>query len=657
MNSKQLLCVVVIALMTMTLSVMAENPDYGNSSADAESITPDGTTTQGYIDGADEDWFTFTPVANTLYRVTLNGEYNMGYKTLHVYQTDEFDVLHKTIDYSVWSNDTSARTFFIEKPDDIFIKLYYAPGGYSFHIEAIDNYAPDSYSDECATASTITVDAAPTSATLTHNPDETLEVDWFVFDTEPLHMYQINLTKSDNTDLNFQLYSEDCEYILNWSKIRTVTSWFGEQYKIHVAGNPAHIGTYYTIEVVDLGLFPDDYLNIPESAVAITPDGTVVEGEIDYDSSYHKDEDWFKFTPVANTLYRVTMTGDLNMGYKTMHVYQIDEFDNLHKTIDYSVWSNDTGVRTFFIEEPDDIYIKLFYANGGYSYYIEPVGNFPPDSYSDDCNGATTVTVDAPPTSATLTHNPNGSLEIDWFAFDTEPLHMYQINLTKSDNTDLNFQVYNDNCEYILNWSKTRTVTSWFGEQYKIYVAGNPVHLGTYYTIEVVDLGLFPDDYPNIAASAVSIPKDGTLVEGEIQYDSSYHKDEDWFTFIAGQDGDYDFSITGEVNMGYKTIRVYSEDELGVLRIKKDTSVWSDGVNNFTVNLLAGKTYVQVFYALGEYGFSVVSPEPRCGDLDHPYPAGDSTGPEGVPDCKVDMLDLAALVSNWLIDNNPEINQ
>src|SRR5512145_1766025 len=102
---------------------------------------------------------------------------------------------------------------------------------------------------------------------------------------------------------------------------------------------------------------------------------------------------------------------------------------------------------------------------------------------------------------------------------------MYEVRLTKCDNTDLNFQVYNEDCAYILNWSKNHTVTSWFGEPYKIYVAGNAVYLGTYYTLEVVDLGLYPDDYPNIPANAASIPKDGSLVEGAIQYISTYHSD------------------------------------------------------------------------------------------------------------------------------------
>jgi len=43
-----------------------------------------------------------------------------------------------------------------------------------------------------------------------------------------------------------------------------------------------------------------------------------------------------------------------------------------------------------------------------------------------------------------------------------------------------------------------------------------------------------------------------------------------------------------------------------------------------------------------------------CGDSLHPYPAGDITGPEGDPDCRVDMLDFAVIGSSWLECTAPE---
>jgi hypothetical protein len=34
--------------------------------------------------------------------------------------------------------------------------------------------------------------------------------------------------------------------------------------------------------------------------------------------------------------------------------------------------------------------------------------------------------------------------------------------------------------------------------------------------------------------------------------------------------------------------------------------------------------------------------------------AGDISGPAGVPDCKVDMYDFAAMAVSWLVCNDPD---
>ncbi|MBI9017866.1 MAG: hypothetical protein JEZ07_11470 [Phycisphaerae bacterium] len=645
------LAILFATLAATTVNAATETED-NNIPAEANVITTDGTFFSGIITASDEDWFKFTPVANTLYRVTLNGEINKDYKNMDIFQIDEFENLHKTLGFYSYSNNAEVRTFFIEKADDIYIKMYNYQGGYSFYIETLGNFPVDGHSNDHVTASAITVDATPTSATLDHDPEGTVDVDWFVFETEPLHKYQINLKKADNTDVNCQLHNAEGTLLRGGNKTHTVTSWFGEQYKIYVYGYAQYLGTYYTLEVVDLGVFPDDYNNIPETATTIPTDGTFIEGKIQYSSDIGSDEDWFKFTPVANTLYRVTLNGEIYKDYKNMDIFQIDEFDNLYKTLGFYSYSNEIQVRTFFIEKADDLYLKLYNYNGNYSFYIEAIGNFPPDSHQDNHSAASAITVDAAPTEATLNHRPDGTLDVDWFVFDTQPLHKYQINLKKADNTDVNCQLHNAEGTLLRGGNKTHTVVSWFGEQYKIYVYGYPQYLGTHYTLEVVDLGAFPDDYPNTPATAVSIPKDGTVIEGEIQYLADINDDEDWFTFTAPLAGDYQFMLNGEVNKDYKNIKIYWQDELDALNLKKEFYVYSNEVKNITVNLPAGTIYVKLFNYLGGYSFSVVSPEPRCGDLDHPYPAGDANF-----DCYVNLEDLAIMSANWLSCTAPECSE
>jgi len=73
----------------------------------------------------------------------------------------------------------------------------------------------------------------------------------------------------------------------------------------------------------------------------------------------------------------------------------------------------------------------------------------------------------------------------------------------------------------------------------------------------------------------------------------------------------------------------------------------------------------EVTFSIDTSGFeSAISPNGRvygfgksqgvCGDSLHPHPTGDVTGPEGDPDCMVNMLDFAAMSSSWLVCTAPE---
>ena len=143
--------VAIIAVFTTTVG-WAENPDYGNSSDLAEVISANGTMVQGTLDIDDIDWFTFTPTENTLYRVTMNGEISKGYKYMDIYQTDEFGNLHRTIQHYTYSNSTSTRTFFLEAGDNVYIKLFYNDGNYSFYVESLGQFLPDSYAYKAGSA-------------------------------------------------------------------------------------------------------------------------------------------------------------------------------------------------------------------------------------------------------------------------------------------------------------------------------------------------------------------------------------------------------------------------------------------------------------------------------------------------------------------------
>ncbi len=643
-KTRGVLVCLLAALSMLVSSAYAESPDFSNTAADAQVIPVDGTSISGELISGDEDWFKITNPAYRLYSISLKGEWNKGYKYISVYQADELGVLHQTLNFCTWSDEVQIRSFYIEKGFDVYIKVYSNLGQYVFDVVESEQIIPDDHSNECAEPTYISVGTGPFDGVLEHKSDNNPEEDWFVFNTVAGHKYEVKNTRSDNTYIYMALFNEDCG-VLKTDLVNTFTvaSWFGESYKIRISSSSSYLGNYYTLEVVDLGLMEDEYNNTHAGAQTIPTDGTTIHGNVNYLATYQSDEDWFRFEPQANTLYQVSLSGEINKGYKDIYVYLADEYDNLVHTINFSNWSNETQVRTFFVEQQQVVYLKLFKDIGNYQFAVEKLGSYQPDGFDDTCANPRNITVDAGAVDGIITHITSSSTEIDWYQFSTEPQHKYEIRLTRAGNSYPYISVYNDNCNLIIPDGTSYTVTSWNGEPYKIKVSCSFGYLAIYYNLEVVDLGYCHDDFPNTYDQAVTIAKDGTEIDGEIDFVSSYHGDEDWFRFTAAIAGTYNFSLSGEVNKAYKYIKIYSLDEYNILREKRFMSVWSDGKIDFTADLPAGETFVKLYQDLGQYKFSVVSPDPRCGDLEHPYPLGDVNH-----DCYVDMVDIAMLAANWL---------
>ncbi len=621
----------------------AETPDYANDHTGAFDIANDGTLVYGELAASDTDWFKFTSPGLAHIRLTVGSQ--SGWKRMFVYYADEFgDPIEVT---SWWANNASeTRTLFIEYPGTIYLMVNDAAGGYYVSAEIVDTTPADNYADVCADANEITVGAAPIEGVLTHG--DTLDEDWLYFQTQPLHTYQIDLVQATNSGCYFKTYTENCDLALSSYRSVTVTSWTGEDYKIQVHGSDTSAGEYYTLQVTDIGTYTDDVPNVYSQAASITTDGVEHLGTLEYWSDYHKDEDWYKFTPVGHAKYVITLN-NAHPHYKKILVYQEDELGNLEHMIDW--WTiNEVDSRTVFIEHNRPCYLLVHGDTnivGTYGVSVEQLEVRPPDSFSNDCATATALAVGTPVTG-TLDHS--SPFDVDWFEFQTQPMHSYRVQLTDLDNCAVYFRTYNDGCGQVYGDSTDMTVSSWTGESFKLYVHGSDSYFGLYYTLTVTDLGVNGDDYGNTAAEAHSIPKDGTMTAGYMDYYSSVQADEDWFTFIAGQDGDYQI-LFEEPDSRYKRVWIYSENAVGTLVRKGD--FWANGnTYNKTYTLPAGKAYIRVqpdTNVTGNYRVGVVSPEPRCGDLDHPYPAGDTN-----KDCYVNMEDLANIAETWLDCTSPE---
>ena len=60
-----------VLLMALGWSARAEEPDYGDDCTLAEPIDPNGTVVEGILDTGDQDWFSFTAVAEGFYEMTF----------------------------------------------------------------------------------------------------------------------------------------------------------------------------------------------------------------------------------------------------------------------------------------------------------------------------------------------------------------------------------------------------------------------------------------------------------------------------------------------------------------------------------------------------------------------------------------------------------
>ncbi|MCF7958556.1 MAG: hypothetical protein K9M57_08935 [Phycisphaerae bacterium] len=635
MMEKRLISLVLLMAALIASVGWAEEPDYGNDLANADAITADGGTVTGVLASGDEDWFTYIPSANTKVRYDLR-DIDYNWKNIYIYQdTGMVDIIQAT-SIGAYHQDVSLTCFF-ETADPVYIRIAGSAGGYEMAATELTTHAPDGFANTHDVAEVLAVGDPAVIGTI--SADEDPYVDWFNFSTTALHQYRIRLTQVNNTNVYFRVITSDGTQQLHGnSRDMTLTSWYGEDFKIVVAGDPAKLGNYYELSVEEVATFTDPHGNTPEEATSLSV-GVDYDSSIEYNSSIFNDEDWFVFTPTGNALYEVTLT-NYDYNWKNFYVYQDKGFIDLTPATSIGVYYG-SDTRTFFLEGTEPCYIKLYGTAGTYKLRVNHLATYPSDPYGHSCGEATPVTVDAAATIGTISSDQ--PVNQDWFVFNTTALHKYRITLTQANNSNTGFYLYNADCSVRLyGRSADITVVSWFGEDFKIMVDGETTRLGNQYNLKVEDVDVYQDDFPNLSTQAASIAKDGTVYDGVINYDATVQKDEDWMTFVAPMDGSYDFTFRN-FEYNWKNYYIYSIDQANILH-----QVFSRGIyyntEPYSYQLTAGTHYVKIVGGTGAYQFSIMSPEPRCGDLDHPYPPGDVT-----MDCFVNIEDLAVMAANWLI--------
>ena len=638
MRTKCNLFIGIAAFIFMGIPVFAETIDFGNTPDLADSISVN-TLTEGEITtSSDEDWVTFTPKAHTKYKFTYFNT-NNNWKYHRIYQDEGFESLTEVL-YSDVYHDSESHEVFFEYDIPTYIRTYGGTGQYTVQIDEIGTYLPDSYGNIADEATPVLVDALATIGTLTDS-EELEYLDWFVFETVPLHKYHITITQTENSNVHFKIFdSTGTNVINNGTRDITLTSIHGENYKIQVYGSSERVGNYYELKVEYDSVYTDNIGNYQSEATPIQSN-TLYSDLLEYTSDINADEDWLVFTPVQNGRYELFMNNQ-SSNWKYARLYQDRGQESLEELLYVDVF-NQSETHDIFFNSNDPVYIKIYGGVGGYDGSITLTEVCPPDNYPHMINTPKNISAGST-TYGTI--SPDQGIGSDYFIFNTIELHKYHLNVYQTENSNINFRVYNQTGVRIYDGTRDMNFVSWDGQSYIVEVYGDINRIGNYYEFTVADEETYSDDYPNTISQSIAIPKDGTEITGTLNYTSSIFSDEDWVQFVAPMDGDYIFTFSNE-DSNWKYLRMYYYNDLNNLK----ENAYYDRYNNevgFTKTLTAGIYYIKVYGGLGNWRLSVTSPEPRCGDLEHPYPAADANH-----DCIVNIEDLAIMASEWLEDTNP----
>ena len=596
------------------------------------SISANGTEVTGLItEVGDEDWFTFTPVQYGRYEVTLTRQGGGSYRYCDMYQMDDSGNLGVVDLYpnsgtSMSTTTTNSSTTFVTKENSCYLKVSGVSytGGYIISIELLDITPLDYYPETFDSPQEIIVGDAPLAGTTCPDNLEGFDLDNFSFATEAGHMYKVSLTRGAiNSSAGFGLYDEALNVLASNLTEKIFTATYTGDYYLSVDGGTC---SYYEIMVEEIQL------------VSISANGTEVTGLI----TEVGDEDWFTFTPVQYGRYEVTLTRQGGGSYRYCDMYQMDDSGNLGVVDLYpnsgtSMSTTTTNSSTTFVTKENSCYLKVSGVSytGGYIISIELLDITPLDYYPETFDSPQEIIVgDAPLAGTTCPDNLEDG-DIDSFVFAAEQWKLYEVIIGRDAiGSSASFDLYDSSSNQLTSNNTTSLlfVAPQSGD-YFISIDGGTC---SFYTIAVEEIETTP------------IAHDGTMKVNTISSSTDF----DWYSFIVPQDGTFNMRYENTTS-SYLHFRLYSLTETGALSLVHDATVRAE-VENHSLNLTTGLHLIKISDAAGLYKLSVSTPlGPQCGDLEHPYPVGDISGPDGTPDCKVDLSDFAALAENWLIDVNP----
>lgn len=490
----------------------------------------------------EEQWFSFTPSSTSTRFELIQIENAFITQALIVYDSSGniLDALGK-IESEARAVKTivtvPGETYYIGALDVLYSYgqlLGDSPGDFQFKFYPY-TFVPDIYepNETDAAATTISL-GAPQSHTISSDTD----VDWFVLDAAPDTTVEIKISSTGLEKSDFWVYLYNS--IPSNGSINPDVSIYVENVDIYepfLVHTLDGAGPYYLkvectsfVEYdISVNLAYSDGNDQPASAAAVTPDGPAVSASFGDPA----DVDYFTFTSVLDTSYKVTITSVTGIGINGQIL------DNTESLQDY------LNQESFIIGDGNVFYLMLnsnFGITGNYTVTITE--ELPYSDGNDSFADALTIVPDAPAVS----DNISAISDVDYFTFSTAAGENYKIQLIHDPAVmpySIFYEVYDQYDNSVTGWNTIYddfVLANADGGVYSITVSAYE-SIGDY-TLQVVGIAPFTDGNDSLP-EAVPLVLSDPFVSGNIESEI----DSDYFSFstVAAQT----YSVYLENQTGY----------------------------------------------------------------------------------------------------------
>jgi len=563
---------------SITVTNLGPN-DHGTGPETATPVVTDGNPVAGDIEiGGNEDWFTFDVVEGHMYQLRAQSQASTGIR-MELYDTDGVSLIESdTASYSslafIDRGELEAGTYYVR------IKAYSgssSKGPYEFWITDLGQ---DDHGDAWDEATALPTDGTKLGALFEVGGN----VDYFSFDVVEGHAYQIR-AQADGTGVRLQLYDSDGVTSLEVDSESYSTTAFIDRGSLEAGTYYLRLSPYsgstsfgsYDIWVTDLGL--DDHGDDWDEATSVATDASIVAGSFEVGGNV----DWFTFDVIDGHAYQMRAQADgcgINLRlYDTDGSTLIEGDTESYSTIAF-IDRGELPGGTYFLR------VQPYSGSSSFCSYTVWVTDLGPDDHGDGWDEATPLPTDSTKTAALFEVGGN----TDWFSFEVEEGHMYQMR-AQGDGTGVSLHLYDTDGTTFLEQDVESYSTTAFIDRGSLAAGTYYLRVKPYsgsksfgsYDIWVTDLGL--DDHGDDEATATPLPTDASLTGGLFEVGGNV----DYFSFVVTAGHSYAMRAKAD-GCG---VRMELYDDAGSL-IETDYESYSTTAFIDRGNLDAGTYYLKV---------------------------------------------------------------